>query len=102
MSYYMHHVPGRMRFKTPFIKGSERKAVEVQLALKHVEGILLVSTNTVTGSLTVTYDPDKIDPETITARLTRAGYFDPAKAVTNDQYVFSAASSILSFVTLFI
>ena len=65
-------------------------------------GIESISANTVTGSITIYYNPAEIGPGTITHSLSEAGYFDPSKAITNDQYIFSAASSALSFVALFI
>jgi hypothetical protein len=102
MGYYMHQVPGRLRVKTPFIKGSEERATEVQAFVKQFGGIESISANTVTGSITIYYNSAEIGPETITHALSRAGYFDRSKAITNDQYVFSAASSALSFVALFI
>jgi hypothetical protein len=56
----------------------------------------------VSGSLTIYYDSGRICQETILHKITQAGYFDRSKAITNDQYIFSAASSALSFVALFI
>ena len=102
MSYYWHHVPGRLRLKTPVIKGSEAEAANIQEFLKPVWGILSTAVNTVTGSLVINYDPQVIDPESITHKLSRAGYFDRTKAITNDQYIFSKASSLLNFVALFV
>jgi hypothetical protein len=102
MAYYLHQVPGRLRVKTPFIKGSEERASEVQDFLKRLGGIESISTNIITGSLTIYYNPAEIDPETITNNLSRVGYFDRSKAITNDQYIFAAASSALSFAALFI
>jgi hypothetical protein len=102
MSYYLHHVPGRLRLKTPFIKGDNDKAQEIRLFLKGIPGIHSTSANTVTGSLTIYYDPKEICPDSITHRLSRAGFFDRSKAITNDQYIFSIASSVLSFAAMFI
>jgi len=102
MPYYLHQVPGRLRVKTPFIKGSEKRASEVQDFLNRLGGIESISANTVTGSVTIYYDPAEIGQDTILHNLSRAGYFDRSKATTNDQYIFSAASSALSFVALFI
>jgi len=102
MAYYLHHVPGRLRVKTPFIKGSEERALEVKNFIQRLGGIESISASTVTGSLTIYYDPGRICQETLIHKITQAGYFDRSKAITNDQYIFSAASSALSFVALFI
>ena len=102
MSYYWHHVPGRLRLKTPSIKGNEVGAVNIQVFLKQFGGVLSTAVNTVTGSLVINYDPQVIDSESLTHNLSRAGYFDRTKAITNDQYIFSKASSLLNFVALFV
>lgn len=102
MSYYWHHVPGRLRLKTPIIKGNEEGAANIQTFLKPIKGILSMAVNTVTGSLVIHYDPQVIDPESITHKLSRAGYFDRTKAMTNDQYIFTKASSLLNFMALFV
>ena len=93
MSYYMHHVPGRLRVKTPFIKGKEEQALQVQGLIESLPGVRSASGNTVTGSLVIHYDPRRIEPERIMDCLTREGIFDHSKALTNDQYIHSAASA---------
>lgn len=92
MGYYLHQVPGRLRVRTPLIKGNEKKASEATSLLESIHGIRSTSTNTITGSIVVHYDPQAVDAETITSILTRFGYFDQAKAITNDQYIHNAAS----------
>ena len=39
MSYYVHQVPGRLRIKSPSIKGNQKEAVVVEDLLKRMEGI---------------------------------------------------------------
>ena len=92
MSYYLHHVPGRLRVRTPFIKGNEKRASEVQTLLGSIHGIRSTSVNTVTGSVVIHYDPRAVGPKIITEFLTEAGYFDQSKATTNDEYIHNAAS----------
>jgi copper chaperone CopZ len=93
MSYYLHHVPGRLRVRSPLIKGNEQRASHVQRLLRLIHGIQSTSVNTVTGSVVIHYDRRVVDPETITGALTQAGYFDQSKAITNDQYIHNAAST---------
>jgi hypothetical protein len=102
MNYYWHDVPGRLRLKTPIIKGNEEEAQRIQALMKPLKGIQSTKVNSVTGSLVVLYDRHATDPETITLTLSRAGYFDRAKAVTNDEYIFTKASSFLNLVALFV
>ncbi len=92
MGYYLHHVPGRLRVRTPQIKGNEKKALDAQSLLKAIQGIQSTVTNTVTGSIIVHYDPKTVDAEAITSILTQFGYFDQTKAITIDQYIHNAAS----------
>lgn len=47
---------------------------------------------TVTGSIVVQYNPRLIESRQVVDMLTQAGYFDPSKAMTHDQYVYSAVS----------
>jgi hypothetical protein len=87
MSYYMHNVPGRLRVKTPFIKGREKSAQHAEVFLGQIRGVFSISTNIVTGSIIINYDPGKIDPQELLKILQTRGIFDPSKAVTNDQYI---------------
>jgi copper chaperone CopZ len=92
MAYYIHNVPGRLRIKSPKVKGSDRNAAAVQDMLNAIRGINTASINTVTGSITVTYDNQVVKPDDILNTLQKAGYFDPLKASTNDEYIHNMAS----------
>jgi hypothetical protein len=102
MSFYMHQIPGRLRVKTPFIKGNPERACEAERLLEFIPGIKSVSANTITGSLVIRYDPKTISAESITEALTDARLFNPAKAITNDEYIHAMASKALSFAAAFI
>lgn len=92
MGYYLHQVPGRLRVRTPLFKGDERKASEAKAMIESIHGVHSTSVNPVTGSLVIHYDPRVVEAETLTSLLTRFGYFDKAKAITNDQYIQNAAT----------
>lgn len=92
MSYYMHNVPGRLRVKTPVIKGNTAMSERVTNFLDTVDGVTSITANTVTGSIVVLYDPLTVSHKQLVDALSRKGYFDHTKAVTNDQYVHKAAS----------
>ncbi len=51
MSYYVHHVPGRLRVKSPLIKNNETVAAAVKQLLRGVNGVDSVDVNLTTGSL---------------------------------------------------
>ncbi|MCX8116445.1 MAG: hypothetical protein N3G78_00755 [Desulfobacterota bacterium] len=92
MGYYLHQVPGRLRIRTPLFKGNEKKASEAKAMIESIHGVLSTAINPVTGSLVIHYDPNVVEPETLTSVLTRFGYFDKAKAITNEQYIQNAAT----------
>ena len=93
MNQYIHNVPGRLRVRIPRIKRNPFLAEEVQALMRPVPGVLDTVVNLVTGSLTVFYDQKTAGPREILSLLRERGHFDPAKAVTNDQYIHTAASS---------
>ena len=98
MSYYVHHVQGRLRVKTPFIKNDLQNAQAVQRLLKRTHGINDTTVNTLTGSAVILYDPKLISSKEILDILNEAGYFDLSKAATNDEYVYSAAAKTSGFI----
>jgi len=94
MSYYIHNVPGRLRIKTPLIKKNQSIAEDVQNLLRPIIGISSTSFNLITGSIVINYDPKVITSKEIVSTLNYAGYFDLSKAVTNDEYIKTAAASM--------
>lgn len=105
MRHYFHTVPGRLRIKSPFLKGKSNYA-EIERLLKAVPGIHSLDINTITGSVLVNYNPKMIVSEKIMNILKKPGYFDPSKAITNDHYIHTAVSGIsrivFSFLTVLI
>jgi hypothetical protein len=61
MSGYMHHVPGRLRFKLLQLKGQVRRAEEVEKAVRQMKGVRSIEANTVTGSLLIHYDVTEVE-----------------------------------------
>ena len=95
MSYYFHGVPGRLRIKSPFVKGMNNDAlVGLKGVLHSISGIKSFDINTVTGSIVINYQPKVITEKKIVTRLRMAGYFDPSRAITNDHYIYNAISGI--------
>lgn len=92
MSYYIHSVPGRLRIKSPRVKGNRKAAEGVEALLVSVHGVNSVLVNIITGSITVTYDKDAVASDSIINALEASGYFEPSKAITHDQYIHRAAS----------
>jgi copper chaperone CopZ len=92
MGYYLHDVPGRLRIRTPFIKGNEHLAKHAERFLEQINGMKSVVTNPLTGSIIMTYDEQKVTAKMLLDTLKTRGIFNPSKAVTNDQYIHSGAS----------
>ena len=87
MDYYIHHVPGRLRVKTPVLKKNKQKAQEAEKLLKNIPGICSIVFKMTTGSMVIHYDSMLIQPKSILIPLKEKGYIDPQNSITNDQYV---------------
>lgn len=79
MNYYFHHVPGRLRVKIPLIT-DHVIGQNVEALIKDHLGIESVTINSLTGSVLVYYDINKVNVDSILNRLERNGYFDKSKA----------------------
>jgi hypothetical protein len=62
MSFYLHHVPGRLRLQTPQLKGSQEPARTVCATLAIIAGVAEASVNPTTGSLLIRYDRALLAP----------------------------------------
>lgn len=92
MSYYLHQVPGRVRIKSPQVKGNPAAVEMLPRLLEGCAGIRDFSANPLTGSVIVTFDPRVSKGESILGRLVEGGLFDPARALDCDSYVQQAAA----------
>lgn len=102
MKHYIHQVPGRLRIKSPILK-NEKYHPEVRDLLSILKGIEASDINPTTGSVTILYDPAKVQGEEIERAFQRSGYFDRSQALTNDQYIHNLvtkAGRIMSRVLL--
>ena len=73
MSHYIHHVPGRLRVKTPILKRNEAEAARLRDLLAEFKGVLAHEVKTLTGSATIYYDTARIEPHTILAIFKEQG-----------------------------
>ncbi|OAG26809.1 HMA2 domain-containing protein [Thermodesulfatator autotrophicus] len=76
MSYYLHKVKGRIRLRTPIIKNNRAAADLVKNFIMHLGGVTSVTTNILTGSIVINYNPAIIDAEEIIKALEKEGYFN--------------------------
>ena len=96
MIYYMHHLPGRLRIRTPLVRNNRDAAAEVEDLLLTTAGVDDVTINLITGSCLVKYNPSEAKHDDIISLLATKGYLDRSKVVTNDEYFEGIASTLLS------
>ena len=92
MDYYIHNVPGRLRVRTPLVKGNRASAKHVEGLVKQLRGIDSADVNTTTGSIVVHYCPKTISSDVILSTLENEGLFDSSKVVSYDQYIHKSTS----------
>jgi hypothetical protein len=92
MDYYFHHIPGRLRVKSPVLKKNQHLISQVERLLRSIHGVNSIAPNLVTGSVVIQYDPQQTSSDDILHTLTRAGYFDRSRAVTHDDLIHHAFS----------
>lgn len=76
MSGYLHHVPGRLRIKTPRIRRNEAEAARLRTLLENIDGIVSHEINTLTGSVLIRYSTGEV--QAILDALAKHGYFSAA------------------------
>lgn len=81
MAQYMHHVPGRLRIKSPVLKRNEQEAKAVQELLLDQQGVLRSEVNPLTGSILVLYDGSVVQVQWIVGLLKRQGYLESSVLV---------------------
>jgi len=77
MTYYIHHVSGRLRIKSPVVP---------------VRGIDRVNVNVATGGCVIHYDPKVANRDHIVSVLSCTRYFNPSLAITHDEVVRRASA----------
>jgi hypothetical protein len=77
MNHYVHHVPGRLRVRTPAVKGNATRAADANNLLQQMQGVTGSAVNTLTGSIVINYDLHTLKPEVILHTLHLEGYVPP-------------------------
>jgi len=77
MSHYIHHVPGRLRIKSPRLKRNNREAEQAQGYMERLHGVQSTEVNTVTGSLVIKYDTALVEGHTLLNSLRTLGHLLP-------------------------
>ncbi|MBV8270072.1 MAG: heavy-metal-associated domain-containing protein [Planctomycetaceae bacterium] len=70
--HVMHSIPGRIRLRTPKLRGRPEHAQEIVRRLSALKGIHTADANPVTGSITVHYHPSALDSVEFFAEIAAA------------------------------
>lgn len=60
MIYPVHHIPGRLRIKSPLIKGNPRAADSLRIRIGTIAGVGRIDMNPLTGSIVIEYCPETV------------------------------------------
>jgi hypothetical protein len=74
MNPNLHHVPGRLRVRSPRVKRNAALAEAARRELGQVAGVTGVRVNEVTGSITLTYEPGTLGKQDLLERLHGRGW----------------------------
>lgn len=85
MAHYIHHVPGRLRIRTPRLKRDALHAEAAEAFVLTIEGVTAARANSMTGSITVSYQRDEVSAESILNALAQRGYYQPELVQHADQ-----------------
>jgi hypothetical protein len=69
VSHYIHHIPGRLRFKFAQLKNQSARARMVESAIRQVIGITSVEVSILSGSLLIRYKATGAEREKLLASL---------------------------------
>jgi len=87
MSYYIHHIKGRIRLKTPVLKNNPEKKQTLLNLFEFLRGISGVSVNTLTGSVVIHYDHEIFSKEDILGILQLHRFLDKHHVISNDNRI---------------
>jgi allophanate hydrolase subunit 1 len=87
MSFYLHHVPGRLRIQTPELQNSEIAARAACGTLEMLDGVANTRVNPAIGSLLVEYDRRRLKPGSLWDVLCACGLVSGAKPISDDDAV---------------
>lgn len=92
MAHYIHHVPGRLRVRTLRLKRDEHRARAAEQLLQGIDGVTAVRANAVTGSITINYQRDVVQSDSLLEVLAARGYYEPDKVRHADGQLHDLAS----------
>jgi hypothetical protein len=67
----VHLLPGRVRFRAPNLVGRRIQAEELEKRLAQISGLLSASVNSVSGSICLQFESERVKPEMLLAAIVR-------------------------------
>lgn len=95
MSYYIHHVPGRLRVKSRSLRCNAQRVKALADELLTLDGVEEVSVSQKTGSVIVRYDTQCCDQRRLLLEFERAGCIKRAVVAADSHSVGQVAQRAL-------
>ena len=92
MAHYVHHVPGRLRVRTPALKRNAQRAQDAEQYIKAIYGVTAAEANTVTGSIVIHYRRDILSADALLNALALRGYYHAETAQHADHQIQDMAT----------
>lgn len=94
-SPYVHTIEGRLRIKVPEVKGSSRRARDIECQFRMLTPIEYVSANPVTGNVLFLYDAGSTSDAEIVDAVHAVGYLREAASVSRSEPGTTVWSNVL-------
>jgi Heavy metal associated domain 2 len=98
----VHHVPGRMRLRSPALKGDVFAIADLRSGFAEIAGITAVTANACTGSVLLEYDPAIVSPDELVEAPVIRGLTRPAAVAadgTDSRWADHLASAVKGWAT---
>ncbi|WP_419661749.1 putative cation-transporting p-type ATPase C [Desulfosarcina variabilis str. Montpellier] len=89
---YIHHIPGRLRIRIPTLKNNPQGIEQVR-SLLSVEGTHSFTASSLTGSIIVTYDPQKLNKQYLLDILKEHGLYCEERSTTMESQLQQASEN---------
>jgi hypothetical protein len=92
MTIYLHETPGRLRVTIPTLKGMDRRCIRLERSLTERIGVEKATVKSLTGSVVIYFDPDRVEGQELIEWLCDLGHIDnPAMISTQSDMIHQKA-----------
>lgn len=100
MTSDIHHVPGRLRVKTPLLKYDPNAAPRVRSLLNSIQGVLAHQAKPLTGSIIIRYDAAQTNARILLDLLGKQGLLTAVPPLPSTQTTASPRGAATSAIAL--